>query len=894
MRGDMSHNKGIKPIHSNQLRQEREMRGWPRAYIAEQVGVDVASVGRWERGERLPHPHHRQKLCALFEKSALDLGFLSELAVVYDDVPPAPDLQEQGVLLDKQETALPLTIEQSVSISQPDEVSLVSLEVLSVEDGVSTSKALTLMNQQNREKMLRKMHAFWIDGVLEQSLRATGPIPLELKEQDDAVTDPWALTLQRADVLSYPLPSSTHIGQTYDEANGELLILGEPGSGKTTLLLELARILLERATQKETHPIPLVFNLASWAIKRQSLSDWLIEELRSKYQVPRKLAQIWVRMEQILPLLDGLDEVIASARSACIEAINAYRQEHGLQPMVICSRVSDYFMQSSRLLLRRAVTVQHLSITMVEEYLVHAGDELAALHRTLQEDPTLLELATSPLLLNILALTYQNRAVHTLAEPLSLESRRNEVFANYVEHMLTRRKSYYTAERTLHWLSWLARQLVRKQQAEFYIERMQPSWIMGPFALRWYCSILVGLLIGLLGSLTGMLADVTLYEVVHKWLFEVFAHSSVSNLQCADTLPLFDTIPETIASLFSLPLVGLLFGIGFGISGGLLGGLLSSGSTPPVEKGPWFARFYRSLLALVLGMVCGSIFLWINLLWVPCPFGSAFYNQVAEELVYGLCGVFVGGFVGALAGDLFGQRKYHIHLTEALVWSPVPGRRQFISSLLGGSLGILIAGGMELISEIYLRFSSWESYLLISALIGGILGVLIGKGIGGFSQHKLEKYALVRPNEGIHRSMRNGVIIGLPVGMTLFCFTLGLILWLDPTHISDGLLWSFPLSLIVTSILILLNGGYACLQHAVLRCVLRFQGYIPWNYSRFLDEAAARMLLRKVGGGYIFIHRLLLEYFASYDTGSHEKYRLSKAWYRKKAAAKKIFYGIRK
>ncbi len=38
---------------------------------------------------------------------------------------------------------------------------------------------------------------------------------------------------------------------------------------------------------------------------------------------------------------------------------------------------------------------------------------------------------------------------------------------------------------------------------------------------------------------------------------------------------------------------------------------------------------------------------------------------------------------------------------------------------------------------------------------------------------------------------------------------------------------------------------------------------MPWRYARFLDYAAERLFLRKVGGGYIFVHRLLLEYFAS-------------------------------
>jgi hypothetical protein len=43
------------------------------------------------------------------------------------------------------------------------------------------------------------------------------------------------------------------------------------------------------------------------------------------------------------------------------------------------------------------------------------------------------------------------------------------------------------------------------------------------------------------------------------------------------------------------------------------------------------------------------------------------------------------------------------------------------------------------------------------------------------------------------------------------------------------------------------------------------------SHVKFLDYAAERILLRKVGGGYIFIHRMLLEYFAArYDESSVE------------------------
>ena len=34
------------------------------------------------------------------------------------------------------------------------------------------------------------------------------------------------------------------------------------------------------------------------------------------------------------------------------------------------------------------------------------------------------------------------------------------------------------------------------------------------------------------------------------------------------------------------------------------------------------------------------------------------------------------------------------------------------------------------------------------------------------------------------------------------------------------------------------------------------------NHARFLDYAAERIFLQKVGGGYIFVHRTLLEHFA--------------------------------
>ena len=59
-----------------QLRYERERRGWSQEDLAKKAHCDTKTVGRWESGERLPRPYHRQVLCKLFGKDAEELGLV--------------------------------------------------------------------------------------------------------------------------------------------------------------------------------------------------------------------------------------------------------------------------------------------------------------------------------------------------------------------------------------------------------------------------------------------------------------------------------------------------------------------------------------------------------------------------------------------------------------------------------------------------------------------------------------------------------------------------------------------------------------------------------------------------------------------------------------------------
>jgi hypothetical protein len=68
-------------------------------------------------------------------------------------------------------------------------------------------------------------------------------------------------------------------------------------------------------------------------------------------------------------------------------------------------------------------------------------------------------------------------------------------------------------------------------------------------------------------------------------------------------------------------------------------------------------------------------------------------------------------------------------------------------------------------------------------------------------------------------------------------------------------------------------GGLAWWRHWVLRLLLWCSGALPLRLVPWLDEAAQRILLRKVGGGYRFIHDLFRDYLATLDPSERKSAR---------------------
>ena len=93
----------------------------------------------------------------------------------------------------------------------------------------------------------------------------------------------------------------------------------------------------------------------------------------------------------------------------------------------------------------------------------------------------------------------------------------------------------------------------------------------------------------------------------------------------------------------------------------------------------------------------------------------------------------------------------------------------------------------------------------------------------------------------------------------------GLPIWLY-VAVATGLFVPFvalPAALAFGVPALLAVGCVALVPHAFLRIFLWRHGLAPLKYVRFLDYCVERIFLQRVGGGYIFVHRLLMEYFAS-------------------------------
>ena len=269
----------------------------------------------------------------------------------------------------------------------------------------------------------------------------------------------------------------------------------------------------------------------------------------------------------------------------------------------------------------------------------------------------------------------------------------------------------------------------------------------------------------------------------------------------------------------------------------------------------------------VFGSVCGAL--------LGIVVGGATGNPLGGLLVGLTAGLSSGlmyalsfGLIFVLIRTIHGagrQAGDEVRTTETVRWNWTGARK---SGCRGLMLAFALAGGFGLVFAFIFMLVFGSSGALIPVLVGGlviglvfglIFGVVVGLAFGlvGSFEQRVEDMK-TKPNQGIRLSIRNALFAGGGAGLIL-----GSAVWFLAAPFY-GLFYGIFAALSVA----LWFGGLDVLKHGTLRTLLYVRGDAPLNYARFLDYAADELnFLQKVGGGYMFVHRYLLEYFANEHAG---------------------------
>lgn len=452
-----------------------------------------------------------------------------------------------------------------------------------------------------------------------------------------------------------PLASTQKIRDVFvqPDIQGKLLILGEPGSGKTTTLLHLAKDLIQAASKDDSLLIPVLLELSTWS-EDKSIEQWITEAIEKRYGISISITQQW--QNNLLPLLDGLDELGLLKQQKCISAINAFLREKAHHGLVVCCRRQDYEASQVALdTLKGVIYLEPLRPEQIQAFFQQLNRP--QLWESIRADSALRELAQKPLFLSMLVVAHQSNTITSDAE----------LFDAFIIQKLKENNSniYSPSKEPSHnqtrvYLAWLAQQLESARKPEFLIEGLQPCMlrrnqihlyqlIYGSiyglcFGLYFglYGGLLFGLLFGLSAGLkpSRQLSEKLIFSC-SKALRKGLRFGLRAGLLVGLTLGLsWGLFAWLFAGLLAGLLLLLIIGLSFGLLVGLLVGLISGLSSGLIDEktfpnqGIWRSLQHSIIIILIFGLSFGLSFG----LFFGLGFGLEgwLYSDLRERLLFGL------------------------------------------------------------------------------------------------------------------------------------------------------------------------------------------------------------------------------------------------------------------
>jgi len=556
--------------------------------------------------------------------------------------------------------------------------------------------------------------------------------------------------------------------------------------------------------------------------------------------------------------------------------------------------MKDYEALTQSLQFQGAIFIQPLEEAQVYEYFDRLGVELEGVRSMLTTDTKLLEMAKTPLMANIMAIAYRGMSVTDLIKMSLSENHVQHLFDTYIDRMLRRRPDKnYPPSKVKRWLGFLARQLKNESQTIFLIERIQPSWLQNSLQATLYATTFIILPTLLISEVTSgffliesLLLGLTygLMREKSRWWVSLLAFIS-----CFTIFPFIISTSQNIGIKTAFT----------NYAGEFM--LVSYGS---------FTTFDWGILFTIAGLVSGLIFITFQKLMKSSRFSSFQFGLIASpfwlayfvssvdfrkltviEVGYSLTFFVIGtGFIsyilwGMLVSPINPLQKFSWSWQNAkesankgMIWGLIIG---LVSGLVSGFLvangdenrlrapmnGIMEAGFSEMAplsvsDQFVLMMFFGSTSALVFALIAQPICALVGGIVGGRRGEAISN--TTTPNEGIRQSVRTSLLIAIAtILLSVSVIFFNLVRNID--SLPKDLFWILTLIGVVgfwSGILIAVNRGSIGIKHLILRVLLFFNSKIPWNYAEFLNYITDCILLQKIGGGYVFAHRLLLEHFS--------------------------------